>query len=252
MKTSAVQETADLSIFKVHPENREVEPGHVNDLAESLKEHELFEIRPILVDRDMCVLDGQHRLAAAKELGIPVKYQIVNDPNASQLIYILNAKAQKAWKRGDYLHYWCARRNENYLKLRAFMKAKGTRLPETLAALGWTFGGGCARDFRDGKYIFPDSLDEIDAVFEKAQRVIEYVETKALEKSSVRFVRGPHFGRALFSFLGQKNVDAAVFLQKLPYRLELIKACTTLQEYTRLFVAIYNWKNKDPIPAEAF
>ena len=250
MKASQILETADLSIFKEHPENRETNEKHVGDVLESLKVCNLFDIRPILVDADMCVLDGQHRVEAAKRLGIPVKYQIVTDPNANKLIFILNAKAQRKWTREDYLHYHCALGNEHYQKLRAFMKGKGLSLSMSLTVLGPSNSGERFRHFREGKFEYPLSDDSIDEVFAKAVQVVNLIEQKVASRGHYRYIRGPHFQRALLSFLGQPGVNIDVFLAKVSHNLQRIRACATLTEYNRLFVSMYNWKNANPLPID--
>ena len=72
-----VQVTSNYQIFKTLTSNRKVDMNHVKRLATSMKENpHLFETRPILVNENMFVIDGQHRLKAAQINKQPVYYMV--------------------------------------------------------------------------------------------------------------------------------------------------------------------------------
>ena len=66
--------TTDYDIFKQLLGNREINYNHVRRLIKSMQEEYL--IVPIQVNEKMEVIDGQHRIAACKELGFPIYYMI--------------------------------------------------------------------------------------------------------------------------------------------------------------------------------
>lgn len=68
-------ETRDYSIFKKLPGNREV--SIESGLIDSMQSNGYLKQYPILVDSEMRIIDGQHRLIAAKELNLPVSYELV-------------------------------------------------------------------------------------------------------------------------------------------------------------------------------
>ena len=69
-----IHSTSDYSIFKILKGNRAVSELHVRRLAEAIKEKDLQ--IPIIVDDNLYILDGQHRLEAYKIVGNPVPYII--------------------------------------------------------------------------------------------------------------------------------------------------------------------------------
>src|SRR5574344_417566 len=72
-----IYRSSDLSIFKLCDKNRSINQGHVKKLVKSMKVHG-FLPDPIRVSDDYIVIDGQHRLEAARKVGIPVLYFIDN------------------------------------------------------------------------------------------------------------------------------------------------------------------------------
>ena len=70
--------TKNYEMFEYMDSNRKINAGLVERLVKSIKEIGYIESRPIIVNEDMVVIDGQHRLEACKRLGIPVIYQVSN------------------------------------------------------------------------------------------------------------------------------------------------------------------------------
>jgi len=68
--------TYDYEIFKRMRGNRILNNSHVKNLVKSMKEKYLPQ--PILVNKDMEIIDGQHRFAAAEELNLPIHYLIID------------------------------------------------------------------------------------------------------------------------------------------------------------------------------
>jgi hypothetical protein len=69
---SAIYKTTDYDIFKTLAENRPISVKQVGKLVREIQRKNMLHIKPIDVTADMEVVDGQHRLAAARELGVPI------------------------------------------------------------------------------------------------------------------------------------------------------------------------------------
>src|SRR5665213_684124 len=72
----SIRFTTDYSIFKKHPQNREVQrdSAKFKQLLASVKEEDRLSSNPILVDKELYVFNGQHRLEVAKVLGKAIYY----------------------------------------------------------------------------------------------------------------------------------------------------------------------------------
>ena len=116
-----MKQTTDYSIFKIKKGNRTVNTAHVQKIKDSLNKHTYLPSCPIICDKDMNVIDGQHRLQAAKELGIAVYYIIEEKPDADLLID-LNI-TQRKWSTTDYITYYANEKNNvNYQRLAMAVK----------------------------------------------------------------------------------------------------------------------------------
>ena len=70
----------------------------------------------------MHIIDGQHRLEAAKKLGFPIFYEVQQDLKHEDM-FILN-KNQKNWGAKDYINYYCEQNYPEYVKLASFAREK--------------------------------------------------------------------------------------------------------------------------------
>lgn len=116
-----VYETTDYELFGLYEENRKVSRAHVLKLKLAIQKKNLLNLYPIVVSADGKVLDGQHRLAAATELGVPI-YYIVSENGANISDMAITNSTTKKWVRRDYLHHWVSQGKEHYRVLNDFWK----------------------------------------------------------------------------------------------------------------------------------
>lgn len=110
--------TKDYSKFKSLVGNRFVNKAHVRKLITSLEHKNMLEHNPILVTDKMVVIDGQHRLEAAKHLGLEIFYRIV--PGATlETVQELNS-TMKSWTLKDFCESYAMLGKEDYETLLQF------------------------------------------------------------------------------------------------------------------------------------
>ena len=81
--TNKILKTTGYSLFTFIKGNRPINYTHVGNLVASIKEKDLA--MPIIVDQNMNVVDGQHRLKAYEILSKPVTYIIKKDFNLTDI-----------------------------------------------------------------------------------------------------------------------------------------------------------------------
>jgi len=97
--------TKDYDMFKKIVGNRELDEKNILAIMESYgKDYHAMSRKPIEITRRNGILDGQHRLEAARRKGYPVYFIIVEIQEHEELEYI--EKVQTAKK-------WCYRDNQN-------------------------------------------------------------------------------------------------------------------------------------------
>jgi hypothetical protein len=81
MKTEVIRITPDMAkawIKKNHNRQRNISPGHVQHLAQQMTAGQWqLNGEPIILDQDSNLLDGQHRLSAIIQSGIPCEMLVV-------------------------------------------------------------------------------------------------------------------------------------------------------------------------------
>ena len=150
-----IYNTADLTKFKIYEFNREVKLR--SELVSVLEERGRFDV-PILVTDDYYVIDGQHRLQAAKHVGCSIDY-IFQANNALGRVAEINSK-QKSWTRNDFITHFAKQGNDQYLKLQELLSSNLTsKLSDTSViniALYRNAMGGVNPIIKSGKFEFYD------------------------------------------------------------------------------------------------
>lgn len=106
-----VYQTSDYTLFKKMKGNRPVSKN--NTLKRELQE--MGQLSPIVVNGRYEVIDGQHRLGTLKELGLPVNF-VIAQTTSPRTVISMNS-AQKNWKDADYLAFFVANGNSEYIRL---------------------------------------------------------------------------------------------------------------------------------------
>lgn len=108
-----IHKTQDYNLFKRIAGNRVLSKPHANRLREAIKDDpETINYMPIVINQNYEVIDGQHRLDAIRELGLPVSYVKVDNLNLGT-VQRLNS-ISKTWTPIDYAKSFQEMGNENY------------------------------------------------------------------------------------------------------------------------------------------
>lgn len=123
-------------------ENRDVKQSHVNKLVESIKNKDMLRYNPILVNDSMDIIDGQHRLEAARKLKKPIYYITARDLNSNDMQTLNNVS--KHWSLSDYVESYVIKGNKDYIYLKDFSKSYGLTLTISMYLLGDNSGRACS------------------------------------------------------------------------------------------------------------
>jgi len=108
-----IKQTSDYSVFRHVTGNREVNKSHVKRLLLTFGSNpKKLQWVPILVNENMEVIDGQHRLEASKKLEVPIYYRVINGLTLEDC-QALNSNS-KMWSPTDYAKAYCENGNQNY------------------------------------------------------------------------------------------------------------------------------------------
>lgn len=241
---SEILKTNDYSIFKKHENNREIDKKNMHKIMFSIQSLNMLQFRPILVDENMCVIDGQHRLEAAKALGLDVYYQIKQEAHSEDIL-LLNVN-QKPWKTEEYVNYYASKGNENYIKFVAFSKKIGTPIEKVTRFLKGSREDRCT-ELKCGRlqYFTEEREKEILDLMKKTNEIKELLKLYIIP--SPRFLNNGTLSNSLIAFLQNPDVNFDTFKTKIVLKSQSIKKCSDRIAYLSMFRDIYNYRNHNPI-----
>jgi hypothetical protein len=99
-----VRSTKNYDLFKYLPENRAIHKSHVKKLEDSITQQNLLSVNPIVLDKNMFILDGQHRLEACKNMDIPVFYTVLSEDCDHTSLFLL--QQSKLWTMKEFVDFY--------------------------------------------------------------------------------------------------------------------------------------------------
>lgn len=231
---SEVLTTTNYGLFKLLRGNREINEPHLNRLIHSMSEKYLPV--PIIVNKKNEVIDGQHRLAACKNLGLPV-YYIKGDDYDLRDVQKINSTS-KRWGPNDMAYSYAELGNDNYRIYLDFREEYGFDKGGSVAMLsGMTSDhSGANADFRNGLFKVKN-LKYAKEAAEKLYSIEPYY--KGFKRRS--------FVIAMLHLFGNKSYNHKHFLAKLEFNSQKMVDCTTFMQYIKMIEEIYNWKSQEKL-----
>ena len=239
--------TKDLNKFRFHEVNRKtttpISTNRIKAIALSMKENGVF-IDPVIITTKGWIIDGQHRVEAARITGKGI-YYIVDEtiPNTTKGIFDAARKYNqhaKVWGKGDYINGFAVQGNESYEKLEVFrQKFPQFTLTEQLMLMS-NSGTNCIdkKDFAEGKF----QVKNIKKAEEWAGHLLEL--KPYFEKGYNKSV----FVRTLLTILEKKKeFKFEEFLHKVKLRPGSLYLCGDKRSYSEMIENIYNFKRSNKI-----
>jgi hypothetical protein len=234
-----IQSTTDYAQFTFRDDNRAaISPSHVAVLKKSIEKHNMLEFRPMQVNASMEIIDGQHRLKAAEQLGVKIYYQVIEDSQPKDLI-LLNVA--KNWGASDYLNYYVKNGYPEYQKMDKFMKDSNLTLRIALTFLAGT-SQVAIKKFKEGEFVFA-----CDTVAEELAQVHQTIEFIKLQIGRLPWIDGARVWRALACLVKQHNFNMEKWINNLGRMSQKLVAKATLRDYMELFQGIHNYRNDNKI-----
>lgn len=243
MEIPQIQQTIDYSIFKTVNFNRDKNKKHIQDVIKIIKKENLLHLHPILVNESMEVIDGQHRLEAAKELGLEIFY-IKSDLSYQ---HILSSNLiQKNASLNDVIKFYALKD-----AIPSYVFLYQTLLNLNLSAkglIGLIFGTclpALVEQIKEGKFLLPQNPSVLNKFIESYKIFIEFVKSKRITPSSM--FANSNFTIAFRNLVLLDGFMERTFMNKLEMRWFDLKPQINAKEWTRQLISIYNWKNQAPV-----
>ena len=237
-KVNDVYQTSNYGKFIFREHNRVIRPGHVKELAESMRLNGWEKGSYIVINEKGEIIDGQNRLLAAKVVGLPVHYTIEEGTGFTS-IQNLNCNGLN-WSKSDHVNGWVKRGNQNYIILENFMREYSDfRISEHLMFLQNSFTSILKNDFNRGLFV----VNDVNLAKQWANNLRE------LKPYFEKYYNKSMFVRAMIRLLARKNdvFKFDEFLHKVKLRPTSIVPCGSVDHYIEMIENIYNFKRKDKV-----
>ena len=229
-----VIESTEYDKFKILNGNRTIRESHVKKLIESMTEQ--YIPVPIIVNELHYIIDGQHRMEACKELGIPFHYVEIKGLTLAD-VQRLNSNNKK-WSLDDHMMSFIDLGNSNYVSYKAFIDTyKFAHEPSWLLLKG-LHRDGTRKEFKNGKFTLSHREIKQGGIYaQQINEILEYFEeddiVHAKKKASViAFVK---------AFFNDKYSQPSM-LRKLKQAKKKLEAKRITQDYTRQLEEVYFYK----------
>ena len=209
--------------------NRNINQLHVQRLKRSMSEKQL--ISPIIVNENNEIIDGQHRVVALRELGLPV-YYIVCPGYSLPEVQRLNREF-RAWNVDDFLDGYINFGKESYIEVKKFKERHGwssTKLVITLLNRNQR-EDDVVSDFKRGNY----NIEDLDWATEFVC-AIEVFQKYFPEYKTSYFVKA---FRLLYECPGYNHKTME---KKLKYQSGKIERQNSIEQYALMLTEIYNFR----------
>lgn len=242
-----IKKTRDYSIFKKTNLNRETNKGHIKKLKRELERENNLRLNPVICNKDMEVISGQHRLEAAKELGLEVYY--ICDPKVSYEFILSANSVQKSNSLRDVVEFWAKKeKKEDYILLEKYMNQTKLSIKSLSGLLFGSADGQMSELLRTGNFLLPADKKILEKLIDTYLRFIDYCHEKRITPL-VMFIGG-QFTQGFRNLVILDVFDETLFFRKLDQKWFELKPQVNAVEWTKLLLSIYNWKNQNPIPED--
>ena len=241
-----IQSTQDYTLFTYLSGNRPIDKGHVKRLIKSIEKNNRLNLHPIIVNGKNEIIDGQHRHAAAKQLGIElffIKSESVDDE------HLIDCNVnQKLFEVENYIDFFSVKeKNPDYIQLKQFLQSTQLKPKALLCLILGTVNGSLLNFLKTGKFRFPVSQDHL-TVIDFYLDFMAYVKDKCIRPNSM--FTNHSFAKAMRWLFQTSGFSSELFFKKLDLKWFDLKPQRTAEEWYELLISIYNFKNHSRIEGE--
>lgn len=228
-QTSNLYSTINYDQFSIIESNRKVDANHIRKLSSAIKKNNLLHLNPILVNSNYSIIDGQHRLGAAKFLGVPIYYIIDNLISKSD-IAALNSN-QKNWSLEDYIKYHSKEGIASFNILDRFLKDHPAIPISGALTLLSESGARDTKAIREG-FVDTSNIDQANKIAEFIKWLLDIYPCATLSNTI----------QALRDIFSLEGFDVDIFKSKILGQPRSLVKCINRKQYLDMFLEIYNYK----------
>jgi hypothetical protein len=228
-KANTIYETRDYESFKSHALNRVEEPRP--ELVKAMKKDGFLDAYPIHTVRKWkkyVIKAGHHRFAAARKLGIPIKFVITEEDGKLPQEYIPESR----WTPKDVMVSYAKAGNKEYQYLAKYTRTYGIPIAVAIRILGKTkpeYGKTNAQGFRGGHFEVGNYHlgEKVGEIVSHCANIVPYAKSKL-------------FAGAVTAACKIDGFDPERFMHKMTKYGHMMDKQPDISSYIAAFERIYN------------
>jgi hypothetical protein len=194
----------------------------------SIEDKNLLHLNPILINDNFYIIDGQHRLEAARMLKETIYYII--DNNIGKIDISLLNKTKKNWGLMDYINFYTIEKKPGYDELSALI-SKHPDCPVNIM-LRLVAIDGFNKEWKEGYVDVSNS--------KQAEEILQYA---AWFSNYLKFAMQGKFLLALNILVRSGNYDHNKMMMRVEEQPRSLVACITVTQYVEMLEEIYNYRS---------
>lgn len=222
--------TKNYKLFRLHPAARGTKAKHVRDLKVSLARHGWIEGVYLTVRRKgarLEIINGKDLFQAAKELGLPIRYEITTkEVHPCEMAEQVLGRFRAA----DFVAAY-AGTDPHVRQLRDFAERHGVPVVSAAAMLTGETTAVAGRAIRQRQFKVVDP-----EVGEEVARIVDSLREQGAKWAVHRLCLS-----ALALMVRCPSVDPQRFMQRLAHCPTRLRQCVSIDAYLELFEGIYNY-----------
>jgi len=220
-------------------------PIHLKELEKSIEKKNNLSIHPIIVNSDFEVIDGQHRLAAAKNLGVDIYYIVSDHINTSDIITMNRVNLK--WSADEWIQYFASTGSKDYDQIIKWAHKYGSQ-PNTILSVISSRKPTMKQASAGGLKL--NYIEEIESNLDKLFDILNMIISKTSSyERPYACVRS--FKRAVYVLIFNDDViDYEVLFKKLSQYVSRIKIASGIIGMVEMLLAIYNIGNRNPVDVD--
>lgn len=227
-----VESTTNYDMFKHLNGNREETQRRKSLISSSV--NDVGQIpTPVIINEKNEVIDGQGRLEAFKELGLPIYYMKVAGLGLPECVAMNRTSTN--WRLSDYINSYASLGDKNYQVLKQFIK-KYEKLP--IDVITWALCGATTTVKRLQKGTFEVDLECLRNADETLSDILDI--TKGLERKGNWF----QFQAAIGWCLRNSRIDNETLKRKVRMNSHMFESYHTVSDWMKAIDAVYNYKTR--------
>jgi hypothetical protein len=231
LQPNVIHSTKHYHWFNYANGNREINPSEYQKLKKNISES--GQLQPIMVNERGEVIDGQHRLAVCKELGMPISFVVIPGTTIQTAVH-LNTAGHR-WSTLDWINYYAKQGNDDYKELLQFVKNSpfNVRLSVMIAQgtlTTATTDRDTAMNIKAGTWICRDW----DMAHE---RMMQMSNVAPIIKNSFDL-----YANALIKYNNLKQFDWSRFVRQLKTHPEVLQKVADGRQALELIDKLYNYR----------